>query len=212
MAEHITHEITPIPPAELAAALLAAWHYLFGEMPDRRVLLVLIAQSAHETGEWKHVHNFNIGNVKGGDGDGYDYTNFRCREKDKNGNDVYFDPPHPATRFRAFRTLLEGCVDLLRFLRGRKRYAAAWQALQTGDPVAFAKALKLGGYYTDPVEVYARGLRAYYAKYDREVPRELEPPPLDDETKRRTMERVALSLDELGDKVVARPSKPPPIA
>lgn len=203
MAEYLPHTITPIPPAELASALLRAWRELFGESPPRPVLLVLMAQSAHETGEWKHVHNYNIGNVKGAEGDGHDWTNFRCRER-VNGKDVYFDPPHPATRFRAFRTLTEGCVDLLVFLKTRKRYAAAWDALLTGDPVAFATALKAGGYYTDPVEVYARGLRFFFNKFDRMVPAEVEPPDLDEWTVANVKAQVALSLDRLRAEAVAR--------
>ena len=216
MPEKLTHAITPVAPAELASALVAAWRDLFGVSPTRAAILVLMAQSAHETARWKAVHNFNIGNVKSVQGDGFDYTHFRCRERE-NGVDRWYDPPHPATRFRAFRTLREGVVDHLAFLKRSKRYGKAWAALERGRPYEFATELKAVGYYTDPVEVYARALLRFFDEFDRTVPLELEPPPLDeldDETKRRTMQRVALSLDvmrrEVVDGVADTEPAPPP--
>jgi hypothetical protein len=195
MAE-IPNTITPITATELASALVAAWRSLFGHVPSRRSILVLLAQSAHETAEWRAVHCFNIGNVKSIEGDGYDYTYFRCRER-IDGRDVYLEPPHPATRFRAFRTLAEGTIDHLAFLKGRRRWARAWEAIERGSPAEFAVALKTAGYYTDPVEVYSRRLVAFYKLFDASLPAELVPPEVDAETAARAQGLVAMSLHRM---------------
>jgi len=204
MADQLEHEITTVNPAELAGALVAAWRELFGVTPTRAAIITLMAQSAHETGRWKYVHNFNIGNVKSSLDDGRDFTFFRCREK-INGKDVWFDPPHPATRFRAFRTLREGVVDHLAFLKGRKRYAAAWAALEAGRPFQFAEQLKAAGYYTDPAEVYARGMVRYFDEFEQGLPLELAPPDIDEDTRKRTLDLVARSLWEMDAAGVAAP-------
>ena len=200
---------TMFTAAELAAALTEGWRTLFGAAPSRNAILVLMAQSAHETGQWGKVICFNIGNVKSVEGDGYDHTFFRTREKE-NGRDLVYEPPHPATRFRAFRSLADGVIDHLAFLYGKRRYAAAWEALKTGDPTKFAKALKEGGYYTDPVEVYARGLERYFAKFDSSVPLELEPLVIDEETARRTQGLVADSLRKMAGEFVTGETDPAP--
>jgi hypothetical protein len=193
MAEFIPHAITPITPAAFASALVAAWRTYFGGEAPRQAVVLLMAQSAHETAAWKYVHNFNIGNIKAVEGDGYDWTMFRCREK-KDGKDVWLDPPDPGTRFRAFRTLAEGAIDHLAFLYGRARYAPAWAELKSGDPWKFATALRAAGYYTDPVEVYAGAVARYARQFGASLPAELEAHPVDEETARRAQGLVALSL------------------
>lgn len=209
MPEHLPNVLTPITAVELAGALVAAWRSLFDAMPARASVLILVAQSAHETGRWRATHCFNIGNVKSREGDGRDYTMFRCREV-VGGKTVFFDPPHPATRFRAFRTLGEGAIDHLGFLRGSKRYADAWSEIEAGHPYGFAEALKRGGYYTDPVAIYARALGLFFAEFDRALPAELEPPALDDATALRTQALVALSLRDLAGEFVSRDTDPAP--
>jgi hypothetical protein len=197
MAEFIPHALTPITPAAFASALVAGWRTFFGGEAPRRAIVLLMAQSAHETAAWKYVHNFNIGNIKAVEGDGYDWTMFRCREKKANGEDVWLDPPDPGTRFRAFRTLTEGAIDHLAFLYGRARYAAAWAALKSGDPLTFASALRAAGYYTDPVEVYAGAVARYARQFSASLPPELESNPVDEDTARRAQGLVALSLAAL---------------
>jgi hypothetical protein len=209
MAEQLPNVINQITAPELASALVNAWRKLFDTAPARATVLLLLAQSAHETGKWKKgLHCWNIGNIKSREGDGRDWTMFRCREV-IGGKTVWFDPPHPATRFRAFRTLAEGAIDHLAFLRGSKRYADAWKAVERGAPTAFAQTLKAGGYYTDPVEVYSRALNSFFKEFDRTLPAELEPPAIDDETAARAKALVALSLQDLGAQFVGRQLPPP---
>ena len=80
------------------------------------------------------------------------------------GKKVIFNPPHQATWFRAFDTLAEGIEDHFQFLAG-KRWRLAWTAVVAGDPVDFARKLKLQGYYTAPLEDYAKGLNLYFKSY-----------------------------------------------
>jgi len=196
MAEFIPHAITPITSAGFASALVAGWRTFFGGEAPRPAIVLLMAQSAHETAAWKYVHNFNIGNIKAVEGDGYDWTMFRCREK-VNGEDVFYEPPDPRTRFRAFRTLAEGAIDHLAFLYGRVRYAKAWAELKSGDPLKFASALHAAGYYTDPIEVYASAVSRYARQFSAALPPELESNSVDDDTARRAQGLVALSLAAL---------------
>jgi hypothetical protein len=57
-------------------------------------------------------------------------------------------------------------AEHLRLLR-EKRYASSWGAIERGDPTAFATQLKAKGYYTAPLEDYARGLRSMLAEFVR---------------------------------------------
>jgi hypothetical protein len=216
MAE-LQNVITPITATELASALDAAWVALFGSSPSRNTLLVLLAQSAHETGKWASIHCFNIGNVKSVEGDGRDYTYFRCREKKPTGETVWLEPKHPGTRFRAYRTLAEAAIDHLSFLRGMKRYAAAWEALVEGKPREFVSALKAGGYFTDGEDIYARAVGRFFAEFNGALPILVPELEVDDALAKRAQGLVALSLHELGDQFVKRaapaPSAPPaPVA
>lgn len=218
MAEELPDVKTLVEPALLAVEMTAAWRALRDETPKRESILVLMAHSALETGRWKSCHCWNLGNVKSKEGDGRDYTFFRCNEVIK-GKVVWFDPPHPETRFRAFRTLREGALDHLAFLMGMKRYAHAWPYVLNADPVAFVHALKAGGYFTaDPIP-YARSVASIFYEYERKLPFEPAPvdPELDDETKARVMASVALSLRELATDALeearagtAETDKPPP--
>src|SRR6266568_2263174 len=106
---------TPCSPEDLALAFCSAWRALLGSAPSRDSILLLLAHSALETGHWKSMMCNNIGNVKSRDGDGRCWTFFRCNEI-IGGKVLWFDPPHPVCRFRAFQTLTEGAVDHIAFL------------------------------------------------------------------------------------------------
>lgn len=216
----LPNELTHVTANELGGALVKAWGHLWQEVPRRETVLVLLAQSALETGRWRSCHNFNLGNIKSRPGDGRDWTYFRCNEVE-HGRTVWYDPPHPACRFRAFRTLEEGAVDHLAFLRGMKRYAQAWPMAIAGDPRAFVGELKRAGYFTASLEPYATSVASIYHDFDRTLTFEIPPlvaaPPedvaLDDEERQRVMDRVALSLREMSDELAEarnRDTDPPP--
>ena len=158
---------TPVSPTTLYAALRGAWTGLYDAVPARQSLLVLIGHWALET-EWGHATwCWNLGNAKHVPGDGRDYFQIRCNEI-INGKTVWFDPPHPATSFRAFAGLAEGCVDYLGLLHGQFGYA--WPAIEAGDAPAFCHALRQRGYYTADEQAYTTGVMAYMLLADHRIP------------------------------------------
>lgn len=154
---------------EYIKALIIAWEKTFEEHPKKEQIGVIYSQTMIETG-LKAFWNNNIGNIK--------YVPSKNPEDDKlkkymmlpnvweiiNGQKVIFNPPHPATWFRAFDTLAEGIEDHFQFLAG-KRWKLAWTAVVAGDPSDFARKLKIQGYYTAPLADYEKGLNLYFKSY-----------------------------------------------
>jgi hypothetical protein len=179
-ATFLSDVVTPLTPRDVMWALRAAYERVTSLVPSRDTLALLTAQSALETGRWKAIHCFNLGNVKAAETYAGFYTCFRCNEV-IDGKTVWFDPPHPQTRFRAFISLEDGARDHLEFLAGRTRYASAWAALIVGDPERFVRALKLAGYFTANEESYKAAVVSLFREYSRMLemdPRIVEPPPL----------------------------------
>jgi hypothetical protein len=151
----LPNRITRASTADVALALRRAWVKLLGETPKRESILVLLAQFTLETGGGRACHAWNLGNAKSIPGDGRSWTFFRCSEI-IGGKEVFFDPPHPQTRFRAFETLDDGAYDYLELLH--RRFAAAWPAVEAGDPAAFGHALAAQHYFTANEASYTRVL------------------------------------------------------
>ena len=158
-------QITPIRAEDLARSLRAGWRALFKETPERDTVLILLAQSAYETGRWKFCHCWNLGNVKSTGHDGHDFTYFRCNEV-IDGKVIWFNPPHPQTRFRAFSSLTEGAIDHLQFLRNG-RYAKAVAYALAGDPSGFCTALKAANYFTADLPAYLNSVTSIFREYQR---------------------------------------------
>lgn len=159
-------QLTPVPVSEMYAALRDAWRQLRGAEPSRASLLVLLAHWALETDRGKECHCFNIGNAKHTPGDGRDYCQFRCEEV-LGGKKVWFDPPHPATSFRAFETLTDGVMDYMVLLIGQ--FGFAWPAVEAGDATEFCRRLKTKGYYTADVAEYTSGVVRCLKELDKEI-------------------------------------------
>jgi hypothetical protein len=186
--------VTPLALPELAVAFNAAWRALFGVSPSRNTVLTLLAQTAHQTGQWSTVHAFNIAAISSEEGDGRDFTFHRCRKMQPNGASVWVEPPAKGTRFRAYRTLLEGAIDHLAFLR--KNYAAAWSPLVEGKPRAFVAALKGSGYFPEGEATYARSVGVLFGAYNARLP--LLVPELElDALSERVQRLVAMTLHDL---------------
>jgi len=208
MSDHVPgelpNELTRVDADNLGGAVVQAWQRLWSEMPRRESVLVLLAHSALETGRWKSCHCWNLGNVKSRVGDGRDWTHYRCNEVE-HGRVVWYDPPHPQTRFRAFRSLEEGTVDHLAFLRGNRRYAQAWPYVLAGEPRAFVRELKKAGYFTATLEPYENSVASIFYEYSNLLTFPLRPlntgprddVALTDEERARVMNLVALSLRDL---------------
>lgn len=157
MAEFIQDQVLAISQGEAAYALREAWNRLYGEYPSIASLALLWAQWALETGRGKAIHCFNFGNIKAVANGPCDWTYYRCNEI-IGGKVVWFDPPHPASCFRAYRTSVDGAYDYICFLAKKARYAKAWQQVIAGNPSAFSHELKVAGYYTADEGLYTRGV------------------------------------------------------
>jgi hypothetical protein len=219
---------TTLVKEDLAKSVWDAWCYLFGSNPKKESIWVLLAQIQLETG-LKYCHNFNLGNVKSVDGDGYDYQFFGCGEElpliqaQRAVHDsplvkvvrtymkgttqmasVWIDPEHPWCRFRAFHSLLEGAVDYVKLLN--KRFQKSWPAVIAGDPALFAHLLKVQGYYTADESVYVASVKSCFnewAKLNVDYTTSLD---LSQEEKTRVQNLVALTMAQSLDELLSTPS------
>lgn len=160
-------EVKTLEEAEAAYTLRKAWHRVYGKYPSNKSLAVLWAKSALETGRWKFIHCYNFGNIKKkwptkySPDDGHFFCMYRCGEV-LNGKHQIFEPPHPQTHFRGYKTIEDGAEDYLRFVSQQTRYAKAWQKVIEGDPVGYSHELKVAGYYTADLKRYtARVVRLF---------------------------------------------------
>jgi hypothetical protein len=182
MPKELPDLLTPVSQEGLIRGFWQTWLDFFNTAPTKESIWLLVAHAKLECG-LKYVHNYNLGNVKSKDGDGYDYQFFTCGEelvladaqraasKDPRitiGKTYVTDdgvqmasvsiaPKHPGCRFRAFTTLQAGMLDHLRTVYGR--FQAAWPAVLAGDPAAYAHALKQQRYYTANESKYTAILR-----------------------------------------------------
>lgn len=170
---------TPVTLREYVRAVVRAWP----EAP-RAFCAVLWGQYRIETGG-SACFGWNIGNVKWSPGCGYDYhclsgtwegvSQAEAARLISSGEavadpspdhakavgpyrvSVLFQPPHVATRFRAYPSLEVAMRSHLELLR--KRFARAWPFALTGDVDGFAGALRAQGYFTASALAYASGMR-----------------------------------------------------
>ncbi len=170
-----THEfpdqLTPVALEQILPAFYRAWLHLRGAAPPRSAVELMTAQWAGEVAWGEKCHDYNVGNAKAVSGGAYDWTFFTCGEEltlayaeqlcagsplvqvvgqyTMNGRamaSVRISPKHSGCCFRAFSDLLAGVTDHVSLLE--RRFPAAFEALWSGSPAAYAHALKLGGYYT----------------------------------------------------------------
>ncbi len=148
---------------EYCAALIHAWPEVTKEQAG-----VLWAQWAFETGRGKACWNHNLGNEKATPAQvaaGVPYTMLPNTWEILNGKREVFQPPHPQTWFRAFDSLAQAMDHHLAFLR--KRYAAAWASVESGDPHQFVRDLKARGYFTGSEQIYSANMGALHAEFMR---------------------------------------------
>jgi hypothetical protein len=159
---------------ELISGFVEGWLKQFGEMPSKKSIGVIYAQNTLETGGSTSMWNYNIGNVKfvasknAADDDGKMYMMLNNVWEMVGGKKIIFQPPHPATWFRAFDTLADGVAFHFNFLKN-KRYKTAWSAVESGDPAAFAHLLRVAGYYTAPEADYVKLMNFHFNKYMKET-------------------------------------------
>lgn len=177
---------------DVARSLRKAWEVLFEEVPKLESVALLMAQSALETGRWKSCYSWGLGNVKWTPATETDVCYRECNElltpeaavaalvkasprTDGAGLDVelrgvsgdkqivWFYPDHPASAFRAFKTLDEGAVNYLSVLH--KRFSSAWPAVVAGSPLEFVTRLKASRYFTAPLAEYLKAVNSLFLEY-----------------------------------------------
>lgn len=155
---------------QMIEGFVRGWFKQFGALPKKECIGVIWSQNALETGSTTSMWNNNIGNVKfvpsknPDDDNGKTYMMLANVWEIINGQRVTFQPPNPATWFRAFPTLEDGVAFHLDFLKNH-RYKAAWAAVEAGSPAQFAHLLKMAGYYTAPEADYTKAMNAYFKKF-----------------------------------------------
>lgn len=184
-------ERTIVTPYEYAHAVVIAWPKMLGGKPTDPACAVLWSQYMIETGG-RNCWNWNIGNVKKRDGDGYDWHALHgvwegvspdaskrliasgeaspdpsadhSKAVGPNRVSVLYNPPHPATRFRAYPNLAKAMEHHIEFL-ALGRYASCWPFVVAGDVKGFSAALHAAGYFTASRDAYAAGMARPYGPF-----------------------------------------------
>lgn len=178
---------TVVTMPDYMRAVVKSWGAVDAGPCTKGACAVLWAQYMIETGG-AACWNFNVGNVKHVTGDGHDYhmlggvwegvspvtadniiaaghairdTNMdHAKAVGKGRVSIIYQPPHPATWFRAFTSLDVAMADHLTLLH--KRFAPAWPAVIAGDVNQFAQLLHDHGYFTASPVAYAAGMQRPY--------------------------------------------------
>ena len=164
---------TPLTEAEATYYLKTAWKQIYGSEPSIKSLALLWAQSCGETWRWKLLRNNNWGNIKRRV---YDtelkWTSYEAGEN-LTINGVFkhymFYPYHNQTHFAAWDDPLDGAKYYIKFLSQKTRYKKAWAALMIGDPIAYCRELKAGGYFTAPLDHYTKGVVSLTNEFKRKA-------------------------------------------
>jgi hypothetical protein len=186
MSQKQTAHTTHVTAQQVLDAMAQAIVDLKKWTPTPECLMVLLSQSAFETGWWAAMWNNNLGNYKAIPGGATDWCFFSCNELVKvvpeewktdplvqviprNGYfECWFKPEHHACCFMSFPTLAAGAEVYLKKLCGQ--YSApqdcgpsdAWYHATQGDVAAFCHALKQHGYYTDGEQHYTNTVLSVY--------------------------------------------------
>lgn len=180
---------TPVTPEQVFLALGLAWQTLTGSTPDRRIIHILHAQSALETGHWKAIMNYNLGGAKKhGDNDWCYFTTterFPHAQADqqlassKPGAEVTLvrqDETHKTLRFSgkqrmncfaSWEDLDTAARDHLALLF--RRFPKAIDQAKKGDAKAYVRELKKAGYFTASEEEYSKIVDSIARSYEKKL-------------------------------------------
>jgi hypothetical protein len=193
MTQELVPKRTPLTYPALCNASLLALDCL--KVPvTRAAVRLVVAQFALESG-MRSCFNFNVSGIKTKRASTkYDWQYFTTTERltaeqvklaqslgpelvrvmggDGKLTKVRLTPKHPWCCFRAFQSLQAAVDDHCVTLRdefGRKE-PKALDALLTGDPLAYAHALRVNGYYTAKESAYVAALHVRLAECVAAVP------------------------------------------
>ena len=140
---------TPLTPDQASSLIAGALERQTGEPPSKETVAILTAQWAHETGRGASMFNYNFAGIKGTSPAGLSVSQ-RTREGYGATERTITD------NFRAYRTAEEGADDYVALLQ--RRFPAALDAAQAGDPAGTVRALKQAGYFTGDEVAYTRSV------------------------------------------------------
>lgn len=178
---------TPISTPELWNAVILAWEPALRVNPTRAAVNLKLAHMRIECGaRLESCWNFNLSNIKKHDADGCNWHEIKCGEEIEENKlegvralgptgsvivkgrylrdgkrmvSVTILPPHPWSRFKAFSCLTDGVKAQFAYLTTNK-YALKHKvldALMTGDPAQYVKALEKAVFFTANAGIYLNG-------------------------------------------------------
>lgn len=162
MGNRVRRIRTEASELQMAQAIIDAWKELFGTVPSKQQINLILAQNALETGNRKSMWNFNIGNITTSGKSQYDfYDDLPTKEQIKPGVWKTMN-----LKYKSYPNLKEGVKDYLKLLNS-KRYGKAWEHIINPDPVAFSKSLKDAGYYTANEAPYTKAITKLYNQFGK---------------------------------------------
>ena len=187
----VERRLTPWTTREILAAYALAWRAVFGSWPSRAALALLWAQASLECGRGGRpgCFSWNVGNLMHFDGREGAYHILRgapeCFPAGKvpagwteipaSATSIACAPgkvpaiPNSGSRFRAYDSLFDGCVDKLRVIDRQWPRAIVALASATGPEAASAFVEGLKGYFTANAAAYAATLRSLASECLRTV-------------------------------------------
>ena len=153
--------LTPLSAEDAAKALSEGYAKVVGHKPSKKILMLLVGQTALETGNWQSLHNYNFGNAKATASDPY-IQYFGCSEV-LNGVEQHFAAGDPHCVFAAHKTAADGAAHYINVLKNRSHW---WEGLQSGSPQKFIAGLTTKpAYFTADPTLYLDILTNRAAKY-----------------------------------------------
>lgn len=154
MASQLPDKLTPLTPEEAVKAIADGYKQVTGRKPSKKVLALLIGQTALETGNWTMMHNYNFGNMKLGKADSF-FQVYRVGD----------DPTDPGAKYAAFQNAADGAAAYIAIFKRPDRQHW-WDGLQSGNIDAFIKGLTTAPvYFTADASHYTGVLANRLAKY-----------------------------------------------
>lgn len=180
---------TPVTPEQVFLALGAAWQLLTGSAPERKIIHILHAQSALETGHWRSVMNYNLGGAKK-HGE-CDWTYFTTTERfqdstaqkyvasSKPGAEVTvlktgdgwttlkFSGKQQMNCFASWDDLDTAARDHLSLLF--RRFPKAIERAKAGDVEGYVRELKKANYFTASEADYTKTVSSIAKSYEKRL-------------------------------------------
>jgi len=189
MPNEVQANQTDVSVQDMIKYIHKGWEVYFNSVPpNKESIWILISYWAIKTNWGSNVYNYNVGNLRSEDNDGYDYMfrpscmflneteaeSFKKQNpgkvsitsyKDaKNNVIVWFLPDHKLSRFRAYQNICEGVVDY--FCHLARCLSDSWAAIQTADVDAVGEALRGAGLASEPLrDAFGNGFVDVLQKY-----------------------------------------------